>query len=95
MKRRRHLIAYDIRDAKRLRRVAKTMEGFGIRMQYSVFVCDLTSRERLALFSALDDIIDRTVDCIAAVELGDPGERQTFTFLGPAPALEPSRPVIL
>lgn len=95
MKRQRHLVAYDIRDPKRLRQVAKIMEGFGIRMQYSVFVCDLTSRERLDLFTALDEVVDPTVDCVAAVELGDPNDRRAFTFLGPAPALRPSGPMIV
>ncbi len=32
-----HLISYDVRDPKRLRRVAKTLEGYGSRVQYSVF----------------------------------------------------------
>lgn len=32
-----HLVAYDVRDAKRLRRVAKTLEGYGERIQYSLF----------------------------------------------------------
>ena len=32
-----HLITYDVRDAKRLRRVAKKLEGYGTRIQYSVF----------------------------------------------------------
>ncbi len=32
-----HLITYDVRDAKRLRKVAKKMEGYGTRIQYSVF----------------------------------------------------------
>jgi CRISPR-associated protein Cas2 len=36
-----HLIAYDIRDPKRLRRVAKTLEGYGTRIQYSIFRCRL------------------------------------------------------
>jgi CRISPR-associated protein Cas2 len=31
------VIAYDIADAKRLYRVAKIMEDYGIRVQYSVF----------------------------------------------------------
>ncbi|EMN95623.1 CRISPR-associated endoribonuclease Cas2-like protein, partial [Leptospira interrogans serovar Medanensis str. UT053] len=31
------LVSYDIREPKRLRRVAKIMEGFGERIQYSVF----------------------------------------------------------
>ena len=41
-----HLICYDIRDAKRLRKVAKTLEGYGMRVQYSVFRIRL---DRLAL----------------------------------------------
>lgn len=31
------LISYNIRDEKRLRKVAKIMEGYGQRIQYSVF----------------------------------------------------------
>ncbi len=36
-----HLIAYDIRDPKRLRRVAKKLEAYGTRVQYSIFRCRL------------------------------------------------------
>ena len=35
------LIAYDISEPKRLRRVAKTLEKYGIRIEKSVFTCDL------------------------------------------------------
>ena len=44
-----YLIAYDIRDDVRLRKVAKIMEGYGSRLQYSVFRCQLSDRsiERL------------------------------------------------
>lgn len=41
-----HLISYDIRDPKRLRKVAKILEGFGTRIQYSIFRCRL-DREAL------------------------------------------------
>jgi CRISPR-associated protein Cas2 len=41
-----HLISYDVREAKRLRRVAKKLEGYGARVQYSVFRCRL-DRETL------------------------------------------------
>lgn len=34
-----YLVCYDVRDAKRLRRVAKHLEGYGERVQYSVFRC--------------------------------------------------------
>ncbi len=39
------LVCYDVRDEKRLRKTAKHMEGYGERMQYSVFRCWLTPRE--------------------------------------------------
>jgi CRISPR-associated protein Cas2 len=44
-----HLITYDVRDPKRLRHVAQTLEGYGERIQYSVFRCRLsdTSLEQL------------------------------------------------
>jgi len=39
------MVCYDVRDPKRLRRVARHMEGYGERMQYSVFRCWMTPRE--------------------------------------------------
>lgn len=39
------ILSYDIRDSKRLRMVARKMEGNGKRLQYSVFRCRLTERE--------------------------------------------------
>jgi CRISPR-associated protein Cas2 len=41
------LVAYDIADDKRLREVAKMMEGYGKRVQRSVFECSL-SKSQLA-----------------------------------------------
>lgn len=40
-----YLVAYDVRDPKRLREVAKHLEGYGQRLQFSVFRCRLTERE--------------------------------------------------
>jgi len=40
-----HLVTYDIRDDARLRRVARRLEGYGERVQYSVFRCRLSSLE--------------------------------------------------
>lgn len=39
------LVCYDIRDARRLRQVAKLLEGYGERIQYSVFRCRLTAKD--------------------------------------------------
>lgn len=39
------LVSYDVRDPDRLRRAARLLEGYGNRVQYSVFRCWVTKRE--------------------------------------------------
>ena len=41
----RTVISYDISSDKRRRKVAKILEGYGYRVQYSVFECDLTVKK--------------------------------------------------
>ncbi|MEQ8716398.1 MAG: CRISPR-associated endonuclease Cas2 [Acidimicrobiales bacterium] len=85
----RFLVAYDIRDDGRLRQVAKCVEGYGNRLQYSVFLCDLSAVEMLRLRTELRDVIDHRVDSIAFVELGSPDSRgrHCFDFMGMRPQL--------
>jgi len=64
-----HLVAYDIRQPKRLRQVAKTCEDFGIRVEYSVFECDLTEKNFNCLWILLEEIIDPDEDCILAYRI--------------------------
>lgn len=59
-----HLITYDIRDSKRLRRVAKKLEGYGVRVQYSVFRCRLDRVALEKLHWELQQIMDRTDDLL-------------------------------
>lgn len=40
------LVVYDIASPKRLRNVAKIMQGYGVRVQKSVFECDLGEADR-------------------------------------------------
>ena len=40
-----YLVCYDISDPKRLRKVAQTCEDFGVRRQFSVFLCRLTATD--------------------------------------------------
>jgi CRISPR-associated protein Cas2 len=56
--RRHYLVTYDICDAKRLRRVFKTMKGFGAHLQFSVFQCDLPDIDVVRMKAALTEIID-------------------------------------
>lgn len=66
----RYIVAYDICDAGRLRRVFKTMRGFGDALQYSVFRCDLSPSERVLLTEALSPIIHAREDRVMIVDLG-------------------------
>ena len=51
--RKRFLVCYDVSDPKRLARTYRKMNGFGEPVQYSVFICDLSSKERVLLEAAL------------------------------------------
>ncbi len=56
------LIIYDIRKPKRLAKVAKVMEGYGRRVQYSIFECQLDSQTLKRLQNDLLQIIDQEED---------------------------------
>ena len=68
--RNRYIVAYDVSDGKRLRRVFKRMNGFGDALQYSVFACDLSAKERVLLEEALRDIIDVKEDRVLIIDIG-------------------------
>lgn len=80
-----YIVAYDISDPKRLRKVATVCEDFGYRKQLSVFFCRLSPTELVRLRSRLYDVIDLERDqvlfiplcprCVNAIEsLGRPTE---------------------
>lgn len=68
--RRTFLVCYDISDEKRLTRVAKTMRGYGQRIQYSVFECQLNGRDLARCRADLSAIIDHRKDQVLFVDLG-------------------------
>jgi CRISPR-associated protein Cas2 len=52
-----HLIAYDISDGKRLRKVARLCEDYGIRVEKSVFECDLDNNQFGELWTKLEFLV--------------------------------------
>jgi CRISPR-associated protein Cas2 len=54
-----YLIAYDVRDAKRWRKVYALVRGFGTRLQYSVFRCKLSARQLEQLRWELEKRLDK------------------------------------
>lgn len=95
MARRRYLAAYDIRDDRRLRRVATCMEGYGARIQYSVFICDLSDQEKIALRRDVEKIIKSSEDSAILVDLGPALDSSRFVFLGTRGSLPASAAVIV
>lgn len=65
-----YIVMYDISDPRRLRRVYRTMRGFGSHLQLSVFQCDLTPIARLQMIAALQAEIDRDHDQVLVIDLG-------------------------
>lgn len=53
-----YLISYDVRDPGRLRRVARYLQGYGERLQYSVFRCRLSERSAERLRWELSKILN-------------------------------------
>jgi CRISPR-associated protein Cas2 len=65
-----YVVAYDISDPKRLRRVYKLMKGYGEHIQLSVFRCELTHRALVELRARLGAIIHYDEDQVLFVDVG-------------------------
>jgi CRISPR-associated protein Cas2 len=70
-----YLVTYDICDDKRLRRTFEAVRGFGVHLQYSVFLCSLTERQHMELLAVLDEIIHHREDQVMVIDLGQSGAR--------------------
>ena len=69
-----YIVTYDISDARRWRRVFRTMHGFGEWLQLSVFRCRLSQRRRQELGTRLREIIKSGEDHVLVIDVG-PAER--------------------
>ena len=95
--RHRFLVCYDVADPRRLARTYRKMNGFGEPAQYSVFICDLSPKERALLETALTEILNLKEDRVLIVDMG-PSEgrgRESFTTLGTARELPRRSAVII
>jgi CRISPR/Cas system-associated endoribonuclease Cas2 len=61
----RYLLTYDIRDERRLRRVHEVAVDHGERLQYSVYICDLTRQELVRLRARLRKELNLAVDSVS------------------------------
>ena len=95
MARHRYLVAYDIREDRRLRSIASCMEGYGERIQYSVFVCDLSEQEAVLLRGDLQARMKASEDSVMIINLGPAGDSSRFLFIGHHERLPVSSAVVV
>lgn len=81
-----YLVCYDISNDLRLRRVHKTMVGFGDRLQYSVFECKFSAADLARCKHALSQLIHHREDQVLFVDLGPASGRgeRVITAIGRA-----------
>jgi CRISPR-associated protein Cas2 len=82
--RRCYLVAYDVSDPKRWRKIFKAMGGFGEWWQYSTWFCVLRDIDKIRMQRELDEFMNHAEDQIIIIDLG-PDEstaREAVTVLG-------------
>lgn len=73
------LIGYDIASPKRLQKVAKACEDYGLRVQYSFFECHLEEKGFELLWGRLQDLIDPDFDRLVAYRIDATSAKRTLT----------------
>lgn len=83
-----YVVAYDISDPKRWRKVFKLMKGYGRWLQLSVFHCRLDGGRRAEMAMALEQIISHADDHVIILDLG-PAEEVDFAVESLGKTFEP------
>lgn len=68
--RKNYIVSYDIKDPKRLYRIHKKLRGYGDSLQYSVFLCELSAKEKMIMISELLEIINIKEDNLLLFDIG-------------------------
>lgn len=74
-----YIVAYDIRDPKRLRAVHKLCRGYGDRLQLSVYACRLSPRDVAVLAAKLRKAINAKEDQVLFVRMGVVGHEREMS----------------
>jgi CRISPR-associated protein Cas2 len=93
----RYVIAYDIEDDKRRTRLAKHLQEYGVRVQFSVFIVDLRPARMLLLKSEIEQRIDSSQDSVMVCRVGVATaiEPKAFMWIGRNRPEPPAQMVII
>ena len=93
------LVSYDVSTEslagrRRLRRIAKKCLDYGIRVQNSVFECNVDLSQWVALKAALEAICDEETDSLRYYYLGRDFQRRIEHY-GAKPTIDVEAPLVL
>lgn len=93
------LVSYDVSTVnaagrRRLRRIAKACQDWGVRVQNSVFECNVDAAQWVQLKAKLEDIFEPATDSLRYYNLGDNYTRR-IEHVGAKPALDVEEPLVL
>lgn len=93
------LVSYDVStvDAegrKRLRRIAKACQNWGVRVQNSVFECNVDAAQWVRLKAELEEIFDPQTDSLRYYNLGNRYATRV-EHIGAKPAWDVERPLVI
>lgn len=93
---RRLLVAYDVSSDARRDRVATALQGYGERIQYSVFLVDGRPADFVRLQVTLKGLIDPNTDRVLLCDLGNVARaRRMINYLGRDPVLTGDRDALI
>ena len=93
------LVTYDVSiisegGQRRLRRIAKTCLDYGVRVQNSVFECEVDQAQFVVLKNTLMEIYNPEKDSLRFYFLGNKG-RQKVEHIGAKPVADPLRDALI
>ena len=93
------LVSYDVNTVnaagrRRLRRIAKVCEDWGIRVQNSVFECTVDWSQWLVLKAQLEAICEPTVDSLRYYNLGNNYTEKVVPY-GAKPTVDPAADTLI
>lgn len=93
----RFIVAYDICDDARRNRIAKVLQSYGDRVQFSVFLLDAKPAKLVRLKAALHRLLDPEADSVLVCDLGPHihGGLHRISYLGLERTITGQDPLVL
>lgn len=90
-----YLVAYDIPDDKRRKKISDVLEGYGSRVQYSVFECVLNQKQYKEMRTRLKKIFKDEEDNLRFYPISDHTLNQVETWGRGSQPTKPPKSIII